>query len=63
MVERLNELRKLLKKGGEEGKSAFKEFIDLQKKMDEERLRTMSDEEFNTLNRMRVRHGKEPWTR
>jgi hypothetical protein len=58
--ERIEELRPLVKQGDKE---AFKEFIDLHNQINEERLITMSDEEFDAHNKIRVRYGKEPLTR
>ena len=58
--ERIEELRVLVKQGD---KDAFKEFIKLHNEIDKKRLITMSDEEFESLNGIRVRHGKEPLTR
>lgn len=58
--ERIEELRPLVKQGDKE---AFKEFINLHNELDEERLKNMSDEEFESHNQIRIRHGKEPLTR
>jgi GTPase len=54
------QLRKRIKSGDKE---AFKELIDLTNKMDERRIKTMSDEEFNQLNELRQRRNKPPLRR
>jgi hypothetical protein len=57
---RIEELRVMMKQGDKE---AFKEFITLHNEVNAERLITMSDEEFDILNSVRIRHNKEPLTR